>query len=604
MKYSFVLLITIVILSGSCKVQKGLVNDQENKPILDVENGLSSLVLIQGDSTWNIEERMQYYGIPGVTIAVIKDFKIDWVGYYGIKDKVEKLPVTEATLFQAGSISKPVAAYAALKTVDLKKIDLNKDVNTYLDSWKIPNNNFTLSKSISLAHLLSHTGGVTVQGFSGYGIQEKLPDFIQILNGESPANSPAIEIDEYPGVEFRYSGGGYCIVQQLLTDVYGKNFPTLMKELVLDPLGMSSSTFKQQLPDSLLRNAADGYTQDGSLINGGFNIYPEMAAAGLWTTASDLASFVIDIQSSLQNGMNSKILSKELSTKMMTPFLQSYMGLGIFILDKGEEVYFQHGGWNEGFSSQFIAHRDKGYGVVVLSNSNQPNLINEVIRSVARVYQWDNFLSDTFVPLPIIREEKDRIMGRYKYNDDNVTTILEKNNRIYYHYIPNNFEELIKIDSNLYIRRENSTKITFKEIDGEMTLVFLADDGARESQICNRLQKDEKVPYELLFNDSFEKGLNAYKELRKKDSTNIVVQESRINSFGYSFLYSDQVEKAIQVFKINIELHPASPIAHNALGEAYIKIGAKEEAIQSFRESLKIKPDNRFALKKILELEK
>ena len=584
-------------------MHKGLVSDQENKSF-EVENGLSSLVLIQGDSTWNIEDRMQYYGVPGMTIAVIKDFKIDWVGCYGVKDKVGKLPVTEATLFQAGSISKPVSAYAALKTVDLNKIDLNKDVNTYLYSWKIPENSFTISKSISLAHLLSHTGGVTVQGFAGYGMREKLPDFVQILNGESPANSPAIKVDEYPGVEFRYSGGGYCIVQQLLTDVHGKNFPTVMKELVLDPLGMSSSTFKQQLSEDLITNASDGYTQDGNWINGGFNIYPEMAAAGLWTTASDLAAFVIDIQNGLQNGMNSKILSKELSTKMMTPFLQSYMGLGIFILDKGEEVYFQHGGWNEGFSSQFTAHRDKGYGVVVLSNSNQPNLINEVIRSVARVYQWDNFLSDAVSPLPINREEKDRIIGRYKYNDDNVTTILEKNDKIYYHYTPDNYEELIRIDSNIYIRRENSTEISFKEIDDEMTLVFLGDDGESESQICGRLRENEKVPYELLFNESFEKGLDAYKGLRKKDSANVVVQESRLNSFGYGFLYSDQVEKAIQVFKINIELHPNSPITHNALGEAYIKIGAKEEALKSFRESLKIEPDNRFALKKILELEK
>src|SRR5215203_2156218 len=244
-----------------------------------IERGLLPPVLIKGMPAWSLEERLRYYKVPGVSVAVIRDFKVEWARGYGFKDAESREPVTERTLFQAGSISKPVAAMTILKKVEQGKLSLDEDVNAKLVSWKLPENELTAKKKVTLANLLSHTAGLTVHGFPGYAAGEKLPTVPQVLDGAPPANTEPVRVDLEPGTRFRYSGGGTTIAQLLLTDTERRPFPDIARETVLAPLGMTDSGYEQPLPAARARLAATGYRADGKPVEGKFHVYPEMAAA-------------------------------------------------------------------------------------------------------------------------------------------------------------------------------------------------------------------------------------------------------------------------------------------------------------------------------------
>ncbi len=247
--------------------------------IKHVEHGLLPAVLIKGDPAWSIEERMKFYKVPGLSIAVIKDFRVAWAKSYGVKDTATNEPVTTDTLFQAGSISKSVNAMVAMKKVEQGKISLDENINNKLTSWKLPDNEFTASKKVTLRNLLSHTAGTTVHGFPGYAITDKVPAVPQVLDGAAPANTAPVRVDFEPGSRFRYSGGGTTISQLALMDIEGKPYPEIARETVLGPLGMTNSTYNQPLPPDWRRKAATGYRQSGEEVGGKIHIYPEMAAA-------------------------------------------------------------------------------------------------------------------------------------------------------------------------------------------------------------------------------------------------------------------------------------------------------------------------------------
>ena len=258
-----------------------------------VEENLLPAVLIKGDPTWTIADRMKFYKVPGLSVAVIKDFHLEWAKGYGVKDLETNEPVTTDTIFQAGSISKSVNAMVAMKEVEQGKLSLDQNINDKLTSWKLPDNEFTAKKKVTLKNLLSHTAGTTVHGFPGYGVDEKLPTLQQVLDGEKPANTAAVRVDFEPGSKFRYSGGGTTIAQLTIMDVEKRPYPDIARETVLEPLNMTNSTYSQPLPADWRKKAATGYRSDGREVEGKIHVYPEMAAAGLWTTPTDLAKFAI-----------------------------------------------------------------------------------------------------------------------------------------------------------------------------------------------------------------------------------------------------------------------------------------------------------------------
>jgi CubicO group peptidase (beta-lactamase class C family) len=259
--------------------------------IHEVENRLMPAVVLKGQQTppMNILDRMHHYEVPGVSLAVINDYAIDWAKGYGFMDKESNRPVDVTTLFQAGSISKPVAAVAAMYFVEHGLLNLDQDVNQQLKSWKVPENKFTKEQKVTVRGLLSHSAGLNVHGFPGYAAGEAVPDLSQVLDGEKPANTPPIRVKYVPGTGVRYSGGGYTVLQLLLTDSVGTSFPKLMREIVQSMIGMVESTYEQPLPPSSQRLAARGYS-NGNPIPGRWYTYPEMAAAGLWTSPLSLRS--------------------------------------------------------------------------------------------------------------------------------------------------------------------------------------------------------------------------------------------------------------------------------------------------------------------------
>jgi len=353
-----------------------------------VEQGLLPGIVIAGRPlpVKTLAARMAELKTPGVSVAVINGGKIEWARGYGVLETGGSAPVTPRTLFQAASLSKPVAALAALRLVEQGKLALDQDVNARLTSWKVPENEFTRAEKVTLRRLLSHSGGLTVSGFPGYSAGAPVPALVEIFDGQKPANTAAIRADVVPGAIWRYSGGGYTVMQQLLTDVTGRPFPSLLADLVLRPIGMTESTYEQPLPEARRALAASGHRTDGSLLPGRYHTYPEMAAAGLWTTPTDLARFLIEIQQALQG--KSKVLTTATAREMVTVQKGSY-GLGLGLEGAGPSASFGHGGSNAGFKCQMTAFVEGGRGAVVMTNGDQGGrLASEILRTVAAEYGW------------------------------------------------------------------------------------------------------------------------------------------------------------------------------------------------------------------------
>ena len=362
-----------------------------NEKILRIENSLFAQSEEESpNSKFNLAERMVFYKTPGVSIAVIDKGKIDWARGYGVREVDRDEPIDTDTLFQAASISKPVTASGVLKLVQSGKLNLDDDVNQKLISWKVPNSRFTEGKKVTLRNLLSHSASLTVHGFDGYGIDEEVPTLLEVLNGEKPANSDEIKVDDELDREFKYSGGGYVVIQQLLSDVTGKPFSTFMQETVLNKLGMKNSTYQQPLSESKIASAAAGHNE-GKTIEGGWRTYPEMAAAGLWTTPSDLARFAIAIQQSVQQ-KEGGFLNQDIVEQMFTSQVGGW-GLG-FELPKGKSVRFVHSGANEGFQCLLVAYKNTGQGAVIMTNSDRGlYLAIEIMNSISKEYSWSDKLS-------------------------------------------------------------------------------------------------------------------------------------------------------------------------------------------------------------------
>lgn len=599
---NFLLFLLTLLIFQSC------INSTSPESLADrikkVENNLTHPVFIHGDSTWSIQERMEHYGVPGLSIAVIKDNEIDWVKTYGVMDKESRLPVTTQTLFQAGSISKPVAAYGALRLVEQNKISLDENVNTYLQSWKLPDNEFTEEKKVVLKHLLSHSAGITVHGFLGYNTDLPVPTLIEVLNGESPANSSAIFVNKTPEESFRYSGGGYSVMQQMMIDIEEKSFPLLMNDLVLQPLGMSNSTYMQPLQNKQLELAATGYLPNGSMTKGKRHTYPEMAAAGLWTTAEDLAKFAINIQQAVK-GESNLILSKDLANKMLTPFVEDFIGLGIFINKKNDEIYFGHGGWDEGFSSELVAHKDKGYGVVILTNSNHPAFISELIRSVALSYQWDDYVP-VYTKMKLNPAELDQISGRYRINNDDLVKVFVKDNKLFKINFGEDPVELFQISDSTYISRDNNQPIQFMTDpgNGQLNMLTLNGNNGTLKSTHSLMKEDEKLPIEILESGDFEQALIAYQKLMKSDPNDPVINENRLNRRGYNLLGKNKIGLAKDIFKININLYPDSANVYDSYGEACMENGDYDLAIANYKKSLTLESNNPNAVKMVEKMEK
>ena len=345
----------------------------------------------QGLDVLTIEEVMERFGVPGMSVAVIRNFEVHWAKGYGIADVETGMPVDDATLFQAASISKPVTAMAALAAAEDGRFSLDDDINAILTSWRLPGNGFTEARPVTPRLLFSHTAGLgDGHGFPGYEPQAPRPTPVQILRGDAPSNVGPVTMVRTPLTAMQYSGGGTTIMQLALTDVFGEPFPEIMRTSVLEPAGMTHSTFLQPLPPALDENAARGHRGDGQPMGDArWHVYSAMAAAGLWTNARDLARFAIEVQRSARGDPGS-VLTASSAAEMLSPIGVGPFAVGFQVERLGEGWYFSHSGGNWGFVCHLIAHKVKGYGLAVMTNSSGGGVVSrEVQERVQRAYGWD-----------------------------------------------------------------------------------------------------------------------------------------------------------------------------------------------------------------------
>jgi CubicO group peptidase (beta-lactamase class C family) len=383
-KRGFLFLVALAAHPASARAQISVDGAMARVEAAQIPNrqGLDSLIL---------QEVMDKYHVPGLSIAVIRDFAIHWAKGYGIADVSTGGPVENDTLFQAASISKPVAAMAVLKAVEEGKFSLDDDINKILKSWQLPVDGFTADGPVTPRALLSHTSGTGDGfGFPGYHPSAPLPTTVQILDGQSPSNVGAVRMERPPLTGMKYSGGGVTLMELALVDAVGKPFSQIVEEWVLGPIGMTESAYEQPLGPKRDAKAARAHDGDGKAMDAKWHVYPELEAAGLWTTSVDLAKLAIEVQKSLRNESN-RVLTRESVREMMEPVGVGNFAVGFEISKMGEGWYFGHGGANWGFRCDLVAHKLKGYGVAIMTNGDNGSIvIRELKDRIARVYDWDS----------------------------------------------------------------------------------------------------------------------------------------------------------------------------------------------------------------------
>jgi CubicO group peptidase (beta-lactamase class C family) len=410
--------LTLTLLLGGCGGQAATPSTEAEPSasvqarIQRVENGLIALTadggLELGDPK-TLVERMAHYGVPGVSIAVIDDHQLEWAKGYGLLEAGGSERVMADSLFNAGSLAKPLSAAAALALVERGLLDLDEDVNEKLVSWQVPENEYTAEEKVTLRRLLSHSAGLT-DGFAMRSSSDPEFDWWKASEGEAPtitiqqvleAQPPADDgkptrVTRVPGTAYKYSNHGYGVVQLLMTDVTHQPFSELMQETVLEPLGMTSSTFEQPLPEELRDRATTEHYVNGQPFEGKRHHYPLLAAGGLWTTPSDLARFAIEIMRA-RDGESNLLLSQEIGEEMLTPQIEvddssliDAYGLGFDLAEDGREFRFMHTGGTWGSTCLLWVHPETGQGAVIMTNSasGEGAIRLEILLSLAMEYGW------------------------------------------------------------------------------------------------------------------------------------------------------------------------------------------------------------------------
>ena len=353
--------------------------------------GVQSQVGEQGYGDLTLDQLMQDLGVPGMSIAVIQDFEILWAKGYGVADVETGRAVDVETMFQAASISKPVAAMAMMRAVQDGMFTLDGDINDVLESWTLDGGGFTDHRPVTARSLTSHTSGLGDGfGFPGYDPGTQVPTSVQILEGHDLSNVGSLFMEREPLTFYEYSGGGVTVMELALSDARGRPFEEIMASDVLTPIEMTNSSYEQPIDPARDVNAARAHDENGSSMGPKWHVYPERAAAGLWTTPSDLARFAIEVQNTYR-GTSTRVLDQAHVSEMLSPVGVGPFAVGFIVSKRGEGWYFEHGGSNWGFRANLIAHKVKGYGVAVMTNGDQGSaLAAEILRRVELAYEWDS----------------------------------------------------------------------------------------------------------------------------------------------------------------------------------------------------------------------
>ena len=454
----------ISVIVGAATALAGCVGPTVEEPsFTDVENNLLMHTIIDGEPGFHLEDRMEHYNVPGVSMAVIQDAQILWVKHYGVTDVRNPVPVDDSTVFNVGSMSKAVTSAVILSLAREGLVDLEAPVNGQLRSWALPENELTTQTPVTPLRLLNHSGGTVLSPGIPYRTED-LPTLQQLLEGKAPARTAPVRVDKVPGSTFQYSNPGYTVLRQLAEDVTGKPFAEIAAERVFGPLGMSHSTFVVPLPPALLTDAAMGHRADGTVDAEVRRWCGHVAAGGLWTTAADYAAFVVELQRSLR-GESDLLLDRELTEMMIEPHDAPEYGLGVFLREvRGERRYVGHIGDGPGFVGGFTSDNRGEYGVVVLTNGQGGiNLVREIRRAVARVYQWPDNLPPPRTAVTADTALLEQAVGRYKLGFDQVVTIARSGDTLWFQIDGSSPFKLFAVGGTTFVCRERAGEITIEK---------------------------------------------------------------------------------------------------------------------------------------------
>ena len=525
---------------------------------------------------------------------MISDYKIDWAKGYGLADTIKGTAVTTETMFSAGSISKFLAAVAALKMVDDEQIDLDRPINDYLTSWKLAENDFTKATPVTLRMLLSHSGSTSQSAYFGFTPTQPLPTVVEVLSGAPISETRPVVVNSAPNQQFSYSGGGYMVAQLALMDVSGLSFSELTRKLLFTPLGMENSTFEQPVPASFAGQCAWAYS---SLpwFKGMPYVYPQQAAAGLYTTPTDLAKFFIDVQESYRG--TGTVLTQATTTAMLTPqqdvsdgAYREQIGIGPFLLQRTDNrdpggVYFEFTGVNAGFLAYGIASVTDGNGVIVMLNSGDDvnGLGKEIRRAVAKAYNWTNFLPAEIEPISLEDTQLDEYAGRYRMSADEVLYLRRENG-----YLVENINEgsdiyCFPIGGDTIVLTDYNIKAGFARNDrGE---VISLQNTFQDTPML-KMRDDEFSPSEYLQKRDYGAAKSAFAALN--------LNEYQITYVAYDLLNKKpfDAEAARAVLEVAWEQHPRSSIVYSRYGDYYQKLGNTANAIASYEKAVEIDPSD------------
>jgi CubicO group peptidase (beta-lactamase class C family) len=335
---------------------------------------------------------LRRHNAAGVSIAVLRDFHLAYAQCEGVISKESGELLWPDTIFQAASVSKIITAVLTMILVEKGRLDLDRPVNEYLKSWKLPDNDFTRKTPVTIRRMLGHFSGINVPSYRGFLKESRLPSLLDVLNGTGSCDAPAVMVEEPVDGKFVYSTGSFAVLQTILQDVACEDFETLIQRELLQPLNMHRSFFAQPLSGYLSKNAACGHDYDGKPVDGDWFVYPTQAGSGIWTTPTDLSRFALHLQRILK-GSSSGLLQQQSLKMMLTPYRESFFGLGFALYsDKGAGLFFGHTGNTEGYRSMFIAHESSGCGAFILANSNNADpVIKETVNQIAFSEGWHGF---------------------------------------------------------------------------------------------------------------------------------------------------------------------------------------------------------------------
>ncbi|WP_298146813.1 serine hydrolase domain-containing protein [Flavobacterium sp.] len=574
----FVLKIILLSLAVICFDQ----STAQTKKIKEVESSLIPYVPIENFPKWNLQERMKFHKIPGASIAVIDNYKVVWSKSYGYADTLTNRKVNNRTLFSAGSVSKMILGIVIMNLVEEGKLDLDTPVNAYLKSWQLKSGGDVTNPHATLRMLLSHTAGTSQSSYFGFtDARSTYPTIVEILSGAPGTGSNPVVQNSEQG-KFRYSGGGSLIAQLVASEVTGKSFDELAIQFVFNKLKLQRTNFQQPLNTQLSNNVALGYSAAPWFVSKQY-VYPQLAAAGLNTTATDLATILAEMMKAEKD--ESQILSRQSFETMTQPVAEvssgTYLeqtGTGLFLLRRTDswQQYFEHQGVNAGYVTYAFGSLKLGKGVVIMLNSGDDfnGFAAEVRRAVAKSYQWPEFLPEPIKMIPKSKSELQRYVGRYRKGDNEVIYLTAANGYLIERINTGKEIPLVFTSENEIVFSDYNVKGQFKISEKGVATGLKYD---WEQTYMPRMLENEFTLNELIEQQQFEA---AEVEFLKRNFS-----ENDFNYFIYNYLsaHPKSYKTCVALAEIGLRRLPNSAVLRIRKAESLFKLNLNESAINELQ---------------------